>query len=121
MPVLKINGVAIPTPQTYQWGLQDIDSEDGSGRNQDGELFRDRIARKRKLVCTWPPMEPEEMSFLLKAMTPEFFTLEYPDAEEGCTIEGTFHVGDRTSPLYMWNEEKKKKLWTGLSANFVEK
>lgn len=121
MGLLKVNGVAIPSPQTLEYALYDLDAEEGAGRNQMGEMFRDRVAVKRKLVCTWGPKVPEEMSTLLKAVDDVFFTLEYPDAHDGTYRTGTFYVGDRTAPVYMWNDEKQKFLWTGLSMNFIER
>lgn len=121
MAILKINGVDIADPMTLSWDIYDLDSEDGAGRNQLGEMFRDRVAVKRKLNCTWPPMEPSDMSKLLKAMDSVFFTVKYPDAHDGTYREGTFYVGDRSTPLFVWNEAKGKFLWEGLSANFIEK
>ena len=121
MAILKINKMDIADPQTLKWDIYDLDSEDGAGRNQLGEMFRDRVAVKRKLNCTWAAMEPAEMSALLKAMDEVFFTLSYPDAHDGIYREGTFYVGDRSTPMYMWNNEKGKYLWEGLSANFIEK
>lgn len=121
MAILQINKIDIADPQTLQWDIYDLDSEDGAGRNQLGEMFRDRVAVKRKLNCTWAAMEPAEMSVLLKAMDDVFFTIRYPDAHDGTYREGTFYVGDRSTPLYVWNNEKQKYLWEGLSANFIEK
>lgn len=121
MAILKINGVDIADPQTLQWDIYDLDSEEGAGRNQQGEMFRDRVAVKRKLNCTWGPMEPREMAALLQSMDAVFFTLEYPDAHDGAYKTGDFYVGDRSTPMYMWNNEKQKYLWEGLSANFIER
>lgn len=121
MAILKINGVAIHDPSSLEWALQDLDSEDGAGRNQSGTMFRDRIAIKRKVSCQWPPMTPSEMSKILKAMDSVFFTLTYPDAHDGAERTGEFYVGDRTAPMYMWSEEKQKYLWEGLSADFIER
>jgi hypothetical protein len=105
MSVLKINGVEIANPQTLTWDIYDLDAEEGAGRNQQGKMFRDRVAIKRKVNCTWPPMDNKEISKLLQAMSSVFFTLEYPDACTGARISGEFYVGDRSTPLYMWNEE----------------
>ena len=121
MAILQINKIDIADPQTLTWDIYDLDSEDGTGRNQEGEMFRDRVAIKRKLNCTWGPLEPYEMSALLKAMDNVFFTVRYPDAHDGAYREGTFYVGDRSVPMYMWNNEKQKFLWEGLSANFIER
>ena len=120
MSILQINKLEIADPMTLTWDIYDLDSEDGAGRNQQGEMFRDRVAVKRKLNCTWGPLEPYEMSVLLKSMDNVFFTIRYPDAHDGGYREGTFYVGDRSVPMYMWNNEKQKFLWEGLSANFIE-
>ena len=121
MAILQINNFDIADPKTLTWDIYDLDSEDGAGRNQEGLMFRDRVAVKRKLNCTWPPMEPAEMSKLLKAMSDVFFTIRYPDAFDGAYREGEFYVGDRSTPMYMWNAEKGKYLWQGLTANFIER
>ena len=121
MAILQINKIDIADPQTLTWDIYDLDGENGSGRTEDGLMHRDRVAVKRKLNCTWSPMTNEEISVLLKAMDDVFFTIRYPDAHDGTYREGTFYVGDRSTPLYMWNAEKKKYLWEGLSANFIER
>lgn len=121
MAILQINKIDIPDPMTLSWDLYDLDAEDGAGRNQLGEMFRDRVAVKRKLNLTWPPMEPMEMAALLQAMDAVFFTVRYPDAHDGAYREGEFYVGDRSTPLYVWNNEKGKFLWEGLSANLIER
>jgi hypothetical protein len=121
MAILQINNFDIADPQTLTWDIYDLDSEDGAGRNQEGLMFRDRVAVKRKLNCTWGPMNDHEMSKLLNAMSDVFFTIRYPDALGGTYREGEFYVGDRSTPMYMWNAEKGKYLWQGLSANFIER
>lgn len=121
MAILQINKFDIADPQTLTWDIYDLDSEDGAGRNQEGLMFRDRVAVKRKLNCTWPPMDDHEMSKLLKAMSDVFFTIRYPDAHDGDYREGEFYVGDRSTPMYMWNDKEQKYLWQGLSANFIER
>ena len=121
MAILQINKIDIADPQTLTWDIYDLDSEDGAGRTQDGLLHRDRVAVKRKLNCTWPPMTPSEMAALLQSMDNVFFTLRYPDAHDGTYREGEFYIGDRSTPMYVWNDKKGKYLWEGLSANFIER
>jgi hypothetical protein len=105
MSILQINKLEIADPMTLTWDLYDLDSEDGAGRTQDGLMHRDRVAVKRKLNCSWGPLEPYEMSVLLKAMDDVFFKIRYPDAHDGMYREGEFYVGDRSASLYMWNNE----------------
>ena len=120
MAILQINKIDIADPMTLTWDIYDLDSEQ-AGRNQLGQMFRDRVAVKRKLNCTWPPMEPTQMATLLKAMDSVFFTIRYPDAHDGAYREGEFYVGDRSTPMFVWNNEKQKYLWEGLTANFIER
>lgn len=56
MDVLKVTKnagtvVVLPAPAEIKWSISDLDG-DGSGRNQNGDLFRDRVAVKRKIECS---------------------------------------------------------------------
>lgn len=122
MDLLKVNGVKISTPQTLEYQRYDLDSEEGSGRNQNGLMFRDRKATKVKIVCTWPPLEDSEMRVLLNSVKSTFFTLEYPDPYEPTGRRTmTAYVGDRTSPLFKIDHVKNVCVWEGLSMNFIER
>lgn len=118
--IIKINGVAIKDPQTYQWDISDLDSEDGTGRNQRGEMFRDRIAVKRKLSCSWGPLNNAEMSTLLNAVKDTYFTVEFPDAMSGGRQTMTAYVGDRSAPMYR-HKGVANWIWEGLTMNFIER
>jgi hypothetical protein len=118
--ILKVNGEYIQDPSSLEYQRYDLDSEDGSGRNQKGLMFRDRVAVKVKLVCKFPPLHWDEVSELLHAVNGQFFTLEYPDAYEGTTKEITAYVGDRTAPMYTV-KPNGDILWEGLSMNFIER
>lgn len=110
--------VALPDPKSFSWGLQDVDA-DGTGRNQNGDAFRDRVARKRKWTMDWPPLSAERCSRILKSVTDTFFTATGPDAEDGTNRTMTCYVGDRTTPMYSCIEGEW--LWEGLSMIFVER
>ena len=56
--MLKINGVAIATPKSFQVGIQDLDGE--SNRNAQGDMIRDRIVVERKLECEWAQLTQSE-------------------------------------------------------------
>lgn len=114
--MLKINGVAIATPKTYEVTVQDLDGE--TNRNADGGLIRDRIAVKRKINLEWPPLTQAEISTLLTAVSGVFFTVTFPDPQLGMVTK-TMYVGDRTSPAYQFKNGEVK--WSGLKMNFIEK
>lgn len=121
MAILKVNGVAIQDPQTLEFQIYDLDSEEGSGRNQNGDMFRDRKAIKRKIVCNFPPLTQSQMKTILTAVEPMFFELEYPDARTGSQRTMTCYVGDRTTPIYRKDPYTQEWIWKGLSINFIER
>lgn len=110
--------ISLPSPSELTWSIQDIDGETTT-RNQNGELFRDRVAVKRKLTCSWAPLSPDKCASLLSAVIDEFFKITYPDALTGKSRTMTAYVGDRTAPMYSCLEGKP--LWKGLSMNFIER
>lgn len=108
--------VKVPTPQTYGWSVEDLDSEEGTGRNNaTGEMFRDRVATKRKLSFTWPPLSIQDTSRLLKALKPVFITVKYLDAEEGDYVTKVFYAGPKSANCGHRNR------WLGITANLIEK
>ena len=119
MALLKIDTTNLPAPTVLQPGLQDLDAEDGTGRNQVGTMFRDRITVKRKVHCEWGALNKSEMSTLLKAMSNPSFKLTYPDPQEGALKEITAYVGDRTPAMCLAISDSDW-MWTGLSVDFIE-
>lgn len=119
MALLKINGTALPVPTVLQPGIKDLDSENGAGRNQQGDMFRDRVAVKRTVHCEWGILSKTEMAALLTAMSPAEFRLTYPDPQEGALKTIRAYVGDRTPAMCSvisdtdWN-------WIGLAVDFTE-
>ncbi|MFF2449372.1 DUF6711 family protein [Neobacillus sp. NPDC058068] len=116
--MLKINGVSISTPSEFKVEINDLDGE--TNRNANGDLIRDRIAVKRKLICKWPPLSMSEISTLLKSVKAVYFNVEYPDPEEGAFITKNFYVGDRESPVYRVKSDGSIT-WESLNMNFIEK
>ena len=114
--MLKINGVAIATPKSFEVTISDLDGE--TNRNATGNLIRDRIAIKRKLSLEWPPLNQAEISSLLNAISTVFFTVTFPDPQLGI-ITKTMYTGDRSSPMYCYINGVAK--WEGLKMNFIEK
>lgn len=119
MALLKINTVDLPAPTVLQPGIQDLDSEDGTGRNQNGTMFRDRIAVKRTVHCEWGVLSRAEMAALLSAMSSASFSLTYPDPQAGEIKTITAYVGNRV-PAICSVISDTEWMWTGLSVDFVE-
>ena len=113
----KVNGVAMPTPKSFTVNISDLDGE--SNRNANGDLIRDRIATKRKLEIEYPPLDPSDISLILKAISPVFISVEYPDPQEGGFITKTMYAGDKSSPMYSIINGQPK--WSGLKFNLIER
>ena len=117
MSILQINGADIPAPKTCKIGIADQDFNSDTDAN--AELHRNRVAVKRKISYSAPPLQPNEISSLLQAITDQFFTLEYPDPQTGTRKSITVYCGDRTAPVYSCINGKY--LWEGLTVDFIER
>lgn len=116
---LAINGAVVKPPKDFKISYEDIDA-DSSGRNADGTMVRDLIARKVKLELAWGPMSDSESSNILKRIDGLFFTASYPDAKEGRIVTKTFYAGPRALGAYSWHDKFNSFKWDGLSVNFIE-
>lgn len=116
---MKIDGVSVPCPSSFQWNLQDVSAAD-SGRTQDALMHKNRVAQKRKLSVIWNAPDWETTCQIIQAVNPEYIQVEYPDPlDANKHAVRTFYVGDRSVPLKYW--------WVGnqrmesLSFDFIER
>lgn len=116
MSQLRINGVSVTPPKTFNVGIHDVDGE--TNRNANGDMVRDRITTKRKLELSWGLLTQSEISEILNAVSEEFFSVDYPDPLTGQRT-ATFYAGDRSSPAYSFDDDFKP--WSGLSFNLIER
>ena len=106
----KIDGVAIPTPSTYEAGIEDLSSEQ-TGRTLDGVMHKDVVAVKDYYSCTWKTLSWEEIATLLNAIDGKpSFQLTYADPRvPNQFITNTFYVGERTTPALNLNDPNKTR------------
>lgn len=116
--MIRINNVKMPSPTDFSVTISDISSDD-SKRNARGDMLIDRIATKRKIEMSWDFISLEDMSLTLKLVNDIFFTVEYPDPEEGKFMTRTFYVGDRTAP--MLDIINGKPMWKNVKFNLIER
>ena len=116
--MIKVDGVSLPCPSSYEWGLQDVSAGE-SGRTDDALMHKNRVAQKRKLQLEWVGKSWEETAQIMQAVNPEYISVRYPDMMSGTYQTRTFYVGDRTAPVKFW--------WTGtkmiekISLDFIER
>lgn len=100
MAILNIGGVDIPAPSSLKTGIMDISD---AGRNAKGDMIIDRIATKRKLSLNWGVLNASDLSKILNAVSPVFFSVRYLDTEDNIYKTGTFYSGDRNVDTISFN------------------
>ena len=116
---LKVDGVALPCPSSFTWGLQDISASE-SGRTDDTTMHKNRVGQKRKLSVGWNGPDWDTACKIIQAVNPEYIQVTYPDLLSANKHETrTFYVGDRDSPFKCWwiGTERME----GISFDFIER
>lgn len=114
--MIKIDGITIPTPSTYQIGIMDLSKAE---RNAKGDIVIDRIATKRKIELTWRHLKKEELSTLLTRVSPVFFQVEYLDPQTDDVKTGTFYCGDRIAQSIDYIDGKMR--YKDIKFNLIER
>lgn len=92
--------VALKTPDTFTWGLNDVSASD-SGRvnDENASMKKNRVAQKRKISLGWNNPNTAETAAILQATNPEYFYVRYIDAMEGDYVTKHFYRGDVSAPV----------------------
>lgn len=117
---VPLDGNELPEPAHggATFSVQDIDSAE-TGRNQNGEMMRERVATKIKWQFTFPPLSRKHLANLLNAISDVTFDLEYPDPfSESDMVLKECYVGDRTAPAYSMADGMP--MWENVSFSVVE-
>lgn len=114
--MLIIDGVDLPSPVDYSVPSEDLDSE-GSGRNEEGVMQRDRIREgTRTIRFGWVMLTEEETAKLLSAAKPSKFNLTYRDPEYGIVTKSVY-ASKKDSKLV--SNDPKDIRWN-VTINFIE-
>jgi len=119
MAMLSIDGVELPDPSEYTYGLMDISASD-AGRTEDSVMQKNRVAQKRKLNLGWQNIRPEVASTILTAINPEYLNVTYYDVMDGAMETREFYVGDRSAP-YQWWHGTNGRIFSKLTFNLIER
>ena len=108
----KIDGVAIPTPSSYKFGIEDLSSE-ATGRTLDGTMHKDVVAVKDYYECTWKSLSWSDAATLLNAVNGKkkvSFTHADPRVSTGF-VTYDFYIGKRggaslnlNDPTFTWED-----------------
>ena len=90
MSLIKINGVEIPTPSTFNPSIMNLSN---SERNANGMMIMEIIAQKQKLELSWKIISAEKLSSVLNLIDSTFFQVEYPNPKTNKTTTKTMYSG----------------------------
>lgn len=118
---LRVDGVLMPCPSKFDYGLQDISASD-SGRVEDEHalMYKNRIAQKVKIGLEWVAVSDADAATILNAFDPEYFNVTYHDPKANAVVTKTFYCGDRSAPYYWWVDNGGFSFST-ISFNIVER
>ena len=123
--MMKVNGSWIPTPATFTFNVEDIDSE--AFRTQDGVTHRKRIGKVIKLNCKWDIIpETQEYYDFFKIIDnlPPFFEVQFPHPNGNNAYKTTMYRGNPlTASMRSYWDEKNGKVskWKDTYVNFIER
>jgi len=120
MKILKINGVAVPSPISGAWDDGSIASP-SSGRDSAGNMNLDIVTEKKSLPYTWGLLSASETSTLLKAV--KMNGIANIDVVVHNPEENKFHTyncyaGDRHVPI--GHVIDGEIYYNGISITFIE-
>lgn len=101
----KVDGITMPCPSTWQWGLQDVSAGE-SGRTEDSLMHKNRVSQKRKIQVGYNGIKDSDAQTVLQAINPEYINVTYYDLMAGQNQTREFYVGDRSAPFKWWFDGK---------------
>lgn len=114
----KIDGVTVPTPTEYDFGIEDLSSEE-TGRTLDGIMHKDVVATKDYYTCVWNKLSWEDAASLLQLVEGKtqvevtYANPLYPNQMK----TDIFYVGKRTGKAN--NLKDKKNTWKKITFQFI--
>ena len=116
-------------PAQFTVTIEDLDHDAGRDENT-GAMKRNRIAIKRTLAITMPPMVGTDADNLLRDIGGVSFNVTYYDPYEAGRVTKTFYPGNRTCTMYYENTQSigvvgasglpYDVLWESISFDLVE-
>ena len=113
-----IDGVAMPTPTEYKFGIEDLSSEK-SGRTLDGVMHKDVVAVKDYYECIWKHLSWNDAATILNAVDGKRkVRLTYVDPRKpNRWPTNDFYVGKRSGSAK--NIRNLKNTWGDITLQFT--
>ena len=120
--VLEINGLNVVPYIAFgglAWQRADVDGPN-AGRNQNGEIIRDRIAIKYRFDITCRPLKGSELSTILKAIEPELVTVRYTDPVTNSVKTALFY-SNNIPATFALKRKNGEEWWQGVTFPLIMK
>lgn len=120
---LKINGVDITqfiAHRGIKYTRNDVDGAATGRGTLDGNMIRDRVAIKDKLVVTCIPMTTEQISMVMKLIEPVFVTVQYLSPREGKVVTKTMY-SNNVPITYELEKKDGREYWNSIEFPLVER
>lgn len=113
-----VDGVALPTPDEYKPGIEDLSSEE-TGRTLDGIMHKDVVATKDYYEFVWKSVSWTDAAKILKAVDGKTeVTLTYADPRTpNLWLKNKFYVGKRSCEANNLNDPINT--WKNLTLQFT--
>lgn len=114
----KIDGVTVPTPSDYDFGIEDLSSEE-TGRTLDGVMHKDVVDWKDYYTCTWENLSWQETANLLTLVngkTEAMITYANPMIPDQMVTE-KFYIGKRSGKA--GNLRDSKHAWKKITFQLI--
>jgi len=116
MAMIKVNGVDIPTPSSYN---PTPNLREDSSENALGDVVRKIISCRWKLEMKWDYLTAEQYAQLTNIKFLKSFTCKFPSST-GKIVTKTMYAGDIGASANKLNSDGTVKDWTGVSLNFIQ-
>ncbi|MDY4971493.1 MAG: hypothetical protein SO101_14755 [Lachnospiraceae bacterium] len=117
--MIRVNGVYLKDPSFMSWGIKEIVNGE-NGRVEDGTMFKNVVAVKRKLSLGWNYPNSQEIADILQAFKPQYVKVTYHDAMDNELQTRTFYcTSDLSTPVQMWTAGKK--LYSSITIDLEER
>ena len=113
-----VDGVALPTPDEYKPGIEDLSSE-ATGRTLDGQMHKDVVDIKDYYEFTWKKLSWVDAAKVFNAVDGKTeVTLTYVDPRKPFMwLSNKFYVGKRTCAALNINDPVNT--WKDISLTFT--
>ena len=116
MTDIKIDGVALPSPDTYSLEYKPIGSFE---RNANGNLVGDLVAVKTVINIGWRMLGDADFKRILAHTKPFFANVEYYEPDEGARVQKLMHTMPGGGKVAL--DAAKKVWWKDVSCAFIER